>query len=91
MTNMRFEEKLENQAGYPDLQQNAFLARRRRRRTTPAAAATSNRTAKVTSANENRCRKQGERNAAISTFLCYQSGGRVRFGERTSHLIMSPS
>jgi hypothetical protein len=52
---MRFEEKLENQAGYPDLQQNAFLARRRRRRTTtPAAAATGNRTAKVTSTNENK-------------------------------------
>ncbi|CAM6072016.1 unnamed protein product [Sphagnum tenellum] len=51
-TNMRFEEKLENQAGYPDLQQNAFLARRRRM-TTPAAAATGNRTAKVTSANGN--------------------------------------
>jgi len=40
---------------------------------------------------KHRCRKQEERNAALSTFLCYQSGGRVRFGERTSHLIMSPS
>jgi len=40
---------------------------------------------------KHRCRKQEERNAAISTLLCYQSGGRVRLGERTTHLIMSPS